>query len=173
VASQAAEAEALAREHGAHGFVWTSDEAERRKLWRARHRSYDASRALRPGARAFTTDACVPISRLAECLLETKRDIGETGLLAPIVGHVGDGNFHVAILLDPDDPAEVERAVAFNERLVKRAIALGGTCTGEHGVGVGKAKYLELEHGLEALALMRSIKSALDPDDLFNPGKIL
>jgi D-lactate dehydrogenase (cytochrome) len=173
VASQAAEAEALAREHGAHGFMWTADEAERRKLWRARHRSYDASRALRPGARAFTTDACVPISRLAECLLDTKRDIGETGLLAPIVGHVGDGNFHVAILLDPDDPAEVERAVAFNERLVKRAIALGGTCTGEHGVGLGKSKYLELEHGPEALALMRSIKAALDPDGLFNPGKIL
>jgi D-lactate dehydrogenase (cytochrome) len=173
VASQAAEAEALAREHGAHGFLWTADEAERRKLWRARHRSYDASRALRPGARAFTTDACVPISRLAECLLDTKRDIGETGLLAPIVGHVGDGNFHVAILLDPDDPAEVERAVAFNERLVKRAIALGGTCTGEHGVGLGKSKYLELEHGPETLALMRSIKAALDPDDLFNPGKIL
>jgi D-lactate dehydrogenase (cytochrome) len=173
VASQAAEAEALAREHGAHGFVWTADEAERRKLWRARHRSYDASRALRPGARAFTTDACVPISRLAECLLETKRDIGETGLLAPIVGHVGDGNFHVAILLDPDDPAEVERATAFNERLVERAIAFGGTCTGEHGVGYGKSKYLELEHGPEALALMRAIKSALDPDDLFNPGKIL
>ena len=115
----------------------------------------------------------MPISRLAECLLDTKRDIGETGLLAPIVGHVGDGNFHVAILLDPDDPAEVERAVAFNERLVKRAIALGGTCTGEHGVGVGKSKYLELEHGPEALALMRSIKAALDPDGLFNPGKIV
>ena len=173
VATQAAEAEAIAREHGAHGFVWTADEAERRRLWRARHRSYDASRALRPGARAFTTDACVPISRLAECLLETKRDIGETGLLAPIVGHVGDGNFHVAILLDPDDPAEVERAVAFNERLVTRAIALGGTCTGEHGVGFGKAKYLELEHGPEALGLMRSIKAALDPDGLFNPGKIV
>jgi D-lactate dehydrogenase (cytochrome) len=173
VATQAAEAEAIAREHGARGFVWTADESERRRLWRARHRSYDASRALRPGARAFTTDACVPVSRLAECLLETKRDIEETGLLAPIVGHVGDGNFHVAILLDPDDPAEVERAVAFNERLVERAIAFGGTCTGEHGVGYGKSKYLELEHGPEALALMRAIKAALDPDDLFNPGKIL
>jgi len=173
VASQAAEAEALAREHGAHGFVWTADESERRRLWRARHRSYEASRALRPGARAFTTDACVPISRLAECLLETKRDIGETGLLAPIVGHVGDGNFHVAILLDPDDPAEVERAVAFNERLVERAIALGGTCTGEHGVGLGKSKYLELEHGPEAVRLMREIKAALDPEGLFNPGKVV
>jgi D-lactate dehydrogenase (cytochrome) len=173
VSSQAAEAEALANEHGARGFVWTTDESDRRRLWRARHRSYDASRALRPGARAFTTDACVPISRLAECLLETKRDIGETGLLAPIVGHVGDGNFHVAILLDPEDTAEVERAVAFNERLVKRAIELGGTCTGEHGVGYGKSKYLELEHGAEGVGLMRAIKTALDPDELFNPGKIV
>src|SRR3954447_882671 len=173
VAAQAAEAAEIERQYGAHGFVWTADESERRRLWRARHASYDASRALRPGARAFTTDACVPISRLAECVLETKRDIGETGLLAPIVGHVGDGNFHVAILLDPDDPAEVERAEAFNERLVKRAIAFGGTCTGEHGVGVGKAKYLELEHGPEALGLMRAIKDALDPDGLFNPGKVV
>jgi len=153
--------------------VWTADETERRRLWRARHASYDAARALRPGARGFTTDACVPVSRLAECLLETKRDIGETGLLAPIVGHVGDGNFHVAILLDPDDHAERERAVAFNERLVRRAIALGGTCTGEHGVGFGKSKYLELEHGPEAVDLMRTLKNALDPDGLFNPGKIV
>ena len=113
----------------------------------------------------------MPISRLAECLLETKRDIGETGLLAPIVGHVGDGNFHVAILLDPDDPAEVQRAVAFNERLVERAIALGGTCTGEHGVGIGKATYLELEHGPEALALMRSIKRGARPRRPLQPGE--
>jgi D-lactate dehydrogenase (cytochrome) len=173
VAAQAAEAEEIAREYGAHGFVWTADESERRRLWRARHASYDASRALRPGARAFTTDACVPISRLAECVLETKRDIAETGLLAPIVGHVGDGNFHVAILLDPDDHEERERAIAFNERLVQRAIAFGGTCTGEHGVGFGKSKYLELEHGPEAVELMRTLKRALDPEGLFNPGKIL
>jgi D-lactate dehydrogenase (cytochrome) len=173
VAAQAAEAEEIARDHGARGFVWTADESERRRLWRARHASYDAARALRPGARGFTTDACVPISRLAQCLLETKRDIGETGLLAPIVGHVGDGNFHVAILLDPDDISERERAVAFNERLVERAIAMGGTCTGEHGVGFGKAKYLELEHGPEAVELMRTLKAALDPDGLFNPGKIV
>jgi D-lactate dehydrogenase (cytochrome) len=172
VSEQAEEVAELAREHGGQDFAWAADEAERRALWRARHRAYEAARALRPGARGFATDACVPISNLAECLLETRRDIDESGLIAPIVGHVGDGNFHLAILVDPDDPDELARARALNDRLVRRAIALDGTCTGEHGVGYGKAQFLELEHGPEAVALMRAIKAALDPQDIFNPGKI-
>jgi D-lactate dehydrogenase (cytochrome) len=114
----------------------------------------------------------VPVSRLAECILATRRDIDASGLLAPIVGHVGDGNFHLAILVDPDDPDELARAVALNDRLVRRAIDFGGTCTGEHGIGYGKAGFLELEHGPAGVALMRAIKAALDPHDLFNPGKI-
>jgi D-lactate dehydrogenase (cytochrome) len=172
VSEQADEVGALAREHGGRDFEWAADESERRRLWRARHRAFDAARALRPGTRGFPTDACVPISNLAECIAETRRDVEQSGLTAPIVGHVGDGNFHLAILLDPDDEDELGRAVALNERLVRRAIALDGTCTGEHGVGYGKARFLELEHGPEAVAMMRAIKAALDPQDLFNPGKL-
>jgi D-lactate dehydrogenase (cytochrome) len=127
---------------------------------------------LRPGAKAFATDVCVPLSRLAECVTETQRDIAEHKMLAPIVGHVGDGNFHVSVLLDMDDPAEVAAAKAFSERVVERALAMEGTCTGEHGVGQGKMKYLAAEHG-EALSAMRAIKHALDPQDLMNPGKIV
>jgi D-lactate dehydrogenase (cytochrome) len=171
-AAQAAEVGEIAAAHGSLGFNWAADESERRALWRARHGAYDAARALRPGARGFTTDACVPISRLAECIAETKRDVDASGLLAPIVGHVGDGNFHLAILIDPDDPEELERAVALNDRLVRRAIAADGTCTGEHGVGYGKSPFLVLEHGPAAVAMMRAIKSALDPAGLFNPGKV-
>jgi D-lactate dehydrogenase (cytochrome) len=163
----------IADAHRGHGFAWAADESQRRALWRARHRAYDAARALRPGARGFTTDACVPISRLAECITETKRDVEQSGLIAPIVGHVGDGNFHLAILVDPDDPEELDRAKALNDRLVRRAIAMDGTCTGEHGVGYGKAAFLELEHGPAALDMMRAVKRALDPDGLFNPGKIV
>jgi D-lactate dehydrogenase (cytochrome) len=173
VAAQAAEVGELADAHGGQGFAWAADESQRRALWRARHGAYDAARALRPGAQGFTTDACVPISRLAECLAETKRDLDASGLVAPIVGHVGDGNYHLAILVDPDDPEELARAKALNDRLVRRAIAMDGTCTGEHGVGYGKAAFLELEHGPEALAMMRAVKSALDPAGLFNPGKVL
>jgi D-lactate dehydrogenase (cytochrome) len=173
VKAQAADVGEVADGHHGQGFAWAADESERRALWRARHRAYDAARALRPGARGFTTDACVPISRLAECIAETKRDITESGLLAPLVGHVGDGNFHLAILVDPADPAELDRARALNERLVRRAIAMDGTCSGEHGVGYGKAKFLELEHGAEALDMMRAVKRALDPDGLFNPGKVV
>jgi D-lactate dehydrogenase (cytochrome) len=173
VEAQAAETGTIADGHGGKGFAWAADESERRALWRARHRAYDAARALRPGARGFTTDACVPLSRLAECIVETKADVERSGLLAPIVGHVGDGNFHLAILVDPADPDELDRAKALNDRLVRRAIAMDGTCTGEHGVGYGKAAFLELEHGPHALAMMRAIKAALDPDGLFNPGKVL
>jgi D-lactate dehydrogenase (cytochrome) len=161
----------LALEHGASQFAWATDESERRRLWRARHRAYDASRATRPGSRGLATDVCVPVSRLTECILETQADIETLGLPAPIVGHVGDGNFHVTILLDPDSADEVARAEAFHERLVRRAIAMEGTCTGEHGVGYGKAPFLVEEHGPEGVAMMRAIKRALDPDDVFNPGK--
>jgi D-lactate dehydrogenase (cytochrome) len=141
-------------------------------MWQARHDAYWACIALRPGAKAFATDVCVPISRLAECVTETQHDIAENKLVAPIVGHVGDGNFHVSVLLDMDDPAEVAACKAFNQRLVERALAMEGTCTGEHGVGQGKMKYLAAEHG-EALAAMRAIKHALDPQELMNPGKIV
>ena len=170
--AQAAETQEIAEAHGVHGFAWASDETERRALWHARHGAYEAGRALRPGSKGFTTDACVPISKLADTIAETKRDLDESGLIAPIVGHVGDGNFHLAILVDPDDPAEIQRAVDLNDRLVRRAIANDGTCTGEHGVGYGKSAFLELEHGKSAVAMMRAIKLALDPNDLFNPGKV-
>jgi D-lactate dehydrogenase (cytochrome) len=171
VETQAAEVQEVALEHGASRFAWATDEAERRKLWHARHRAYDAARATRPGSQGLTTDVCVPVSRLTECILETQADTDRLGLPAPIVGHVGDGNFHVAVLVDPDDAGEVERAEAFHERLVRRAIAMDGTCTGEHGVGYGKAAFLLEEHGPQGVAMMRAIKRALDPDDLFNPGK--
>jgi D-lactate dehydrogenase (cytochrome) len=128
---------------------------------------------LRPGAQAFATDVCVPISRLAECVVETQRDITESRLLAPILGHVGDGNFHLTLLVDMGDADELARAKALNERLVARALAMDGTCTGEHGVGQGKMKYLEAEHGPAALDAMRALKRALDPDNIMNPGKIV
>jgi D-lactate dehydrogenase (cytochrome) len=127
---------------------------------------------LRPGARIVATDVCVPISRLAECVTETQRDIAASGLIAPIVGHVGDGNFHLTLLVDMQSTAEIAQAKAFHERLVLRALAMDGTCTGEHGVGQGKMKYLDAEHGAPALAAMRAIKQALDPHDIMNPGKI-
>ncbi len=129
--------------------------------------------ALRPGCKGFATDVCVPLSRLAECVTATQRDIAELKLIAPIVGHVGDGNFHVGVMIDMNDKDEVARARQFHERLVERAIAMDGTCTGEHGVGQGKIKYLEAEHGKAAVEVMRSLKRALDPDDIFNPGKIV
>lgn len=170
--AQAEEVGGIASTHGVHGFAWAADESERRALWRARHGAYEAGRALRPGSEGFTTDACVPISQLAGVIAETKADLDASGLIAPIVGHVGDGNFHLAILVDPDDEDELQRAVELNDRLVRRAIAADGTCTGEHGVGYGKTPFLELEHGPHAVAMMRAIKSALDPDGLFNPGKV-
>jgi D-lactate dehydrogenase (cytochrome) len=173
VEAQAAEVRELAAEHGAAGFEWAADEAERRRLWRARHRALDATRALRPGAEALSTDACVPVSALADCILETRADLDEHGLVAPIVGHVGDGNFHAIVLVDPADPASIERAEAFHGRLARRAIGFGGTCTGEHGVGLGKRAFLEEEHGPGAVAAMRAIKAALDPLGLMNPGKVL
>jgi D-lactate dehydrogenase (cytochrome) len=173
VETQAAEVQEVALEHGASEFAWATGESERRRLWRARHAAYDAARATRPGSQGLTTDVCVPVSRLAECILATQADIETLGLPAPIVGHVGDGNFHVAVLVDPSDADEVVRAEAFHERLVRRAIAMEGTCTGEHGVGYGKAGFLTEEHGAQGVAMMRAIKRALDPDDMFNPGKVV
>jgi D-lactate dehydrogenase (cytochrome) len=129
--------------------------------------------ALRPGASQVATDVCVPISRLAECVVETQADIERSGILAPIVGHIGDGNFHLCLLIDLKDSDEVRRAEALNGRLVERALAMDGTCTGEHGVGQGKMKYMEAEHGPAALAVMTSIKRALDPQNIMNPGKIV
>ncbi|MHA1153128.1 MAG: FAD-binding oxidoreductase [Alphaproteobacteria bacterium] len=172
VAEQAETVGEIAREFGGSDFRWESKAEERNKLWQARHDSYYASLALRPGSKGWATDVCVPISKLAECILETKRDIEESKLLAPIVGHVGDGNFHLCFIIDPDDADEMARTEALNERMVMRALALGGTCTGEHGIGTGKMKFLQAEHG-EAVSVMRALKVALDPDNLMNPGKIL
>jgi D-lactate dehydrogenase (cytochrome) len=169
--AQAKDVEAIAHGHGALGFAWAADETERRALWHARHGAYESARALRPGAQGFTTDACVPISNLAAMIKETKQDLDESNLTAPIVGHVGDGNFHVAIVLDPARPEQLEAAEEFHDRVVRRALARGGTCTGEHGVGYGKSRFLVEEHGEAAVGLMRAIKVALDPQDLFNPGK--
>ncbi len=162
----------LAAELGGSDFRWETKAEDRNKLWQARHDSYYASLALRPGAKGWATDVCVPISRLAECILEAKRDIEASKLLAPIVGHVGDGNFHVCFIIDPDDPEEMARSEALNERMVMRALAMGGTCTGEHGIGTGKMEFLQAEHG-EAVAVMRALKLALDPDNIMNPGKVL
>jgi D-lactate dehydrogenase (cytochrome) len=172
VAEQSEMVQSIARENGGGGFRWTAKAEERSQLWQARHDAFYAALALRPGAGGWPTDVCVPISRLAECLLETKRDIVASGLLAPIVGHVGDGNFHLTFVIDPEDKAEMARAAALNERMVMRALALGGTCTGEHGVGYGKIDLLSAEHG-EAVSVMRQVKRALDPQGIMNPGKIL
>ena len=173
VVEQAEAVKEIAESVGAGEFLWATAEEDRRRLWEARHGSLEASLALRPGSRAFTTDVCVPISRLTECVTETRREIDEAGLLAPILGHVGDGNFHVCFLVDPSDPDELARVEEINERMVRRAIALGGTCSGEHGVGYGKTEFLPLEYGAEGVELMRAIKDALDPDGIMNPGKVL
>jgi D-lactate dehydrogenase (cytochrome) len=164
--------EEIAREHGAQGFTWASTLEDRNTLWKARHNAYYATVASRPGARAWTTDICVPISHLAECILETQADVAATNVVAPLVGHAGDGNFHLIIMLDPDDRAEFEKISTISDRLVERALRFGGTCSGEHGVGLGKLKYLAAEHGA-ALEVMRSIKRALDPQNLMNPGKLI
>jgi D-lactate dehydrogenase (cytochrome) len=173
VAEQASTVGEIAAEHGGGSFAWATDQEERNRLWEARHESYATSLSLRPGAKGFVTDVCVPISQLARCIEETRHDIDEAGLIGPIVGHVGDGNFHVSFLIDPDDEAELRAAESVTERMVRRALELGGTCTGEHGIGYGKSRYLLLEHGEEGVAAMRAVKAALDPDGIMNPGKIL
>ncbi len=171
VEEQAAMAEALARDFGAHGFRWATDPAERHKLWQARHDALWAVLALQPGHKNLVTDSVVPISRMAEAILGTQADIRASGLTAPIVGHVGDGNYHTVILYPPE-PGGLERAWELDRRIVARALDLGGSCSGEHGVGIGKREFLEREHGTETLAVMRSIKTALDPRGIMNPGKI-
>ncbi|MCU0887958.1 MAG: FAD-binding protein [Rubritepida sp.] len=173
VAEQAAMVEPIALEHGGSGFAWARDAESRSRLWKARHDAYWAGLAWRPGKRGITTDVCVPISRLAEALLGAKEDIAASGFEAPMVGHVGDGNFHTIILVNEDDPAEMERAWALDRKIVARALALGGTCSGEHGVGLGKREFLLQEHGPGALALMRTLKQAMDPRGILNPGKLL
>ena len=162
----------LARDNGGLDFQWATRPEERSKLWEARHNAYFACLQLKPGARALSTDVCVPISRLAECVVETTKDIDRASMPIPLFGHVGDGNFHLVILIDPQNQAEIEEAKALNVRVVQRALAMEGTCTGEHGVGIGKQAYLVEELG-DAVDLMKDLKRTLDPDNLFNPGKVV
>ncbi len=173
VAEQSESFGEIAKELGGGPFEWATRPEDRTRLWQARHDGYWAACGLRPGAQAVPTDVCVPISRLAECVVESQRDVAVSGLIAPIVGHVGDGNFHMQLLVDVDDADEMARAEHLLHRLAERAIAMDGTCTGEHGVGQGKMKYLAAEHGEVALGAMRAIKRALDPDNIMNPGKII
>jgi D-lactate dehydrogenase (cytochrome) len=171
VQEQAELVQSIAAENGGGEFKWAAKPEERTKLWTARHDVTYANKALRPGCEIWATDVCVPISRLAECILETKQDLKESFLVAPLVGHVGDGNFHLGFLIDRNDPKEIAEAERLNERLVMRALAMDGTCTGEHGIGLGKMKFLVAEHG-EAVSVMRAVKKALDPLGIMNPGKI-
>jgi D-lactate dehydrogenase (cytochrome) len=172
-AEQVEQLKAIADDYGAGEFRWATKAEARSKLWQARHDAYYAALALRPGRKGWATDVCVPISRLADCIAETKRDLAATNLLAPLVGHVGDGNFHLVYVIDPDDAAEMAAAKAHNARMIERAIAMGGTATGEHGIGMGKRDYLAIEHGDGAVAAMRALKAALDPDNIMNPGKVV
>jgi D-lactate dehydrogenase (cytochrome) len=172
VEAQALEFGEIANEHGGSAFRWATETAEREKLWKARHDSYYAALALRPGCKGLTTDVCVPISRLTQCVTETKEDIEQSFLTAPLVGHVGDGNFHLVILIDPNRAEDLEESERLNTRLVQRALSMDGTCSGEHGVGIGKRRFLAEEHG-EAMQAMRMVKRALDPQNIMNPGKIV
>lgn len=172
VREQAEQVAAIAAEFGGGEFLWAERTEERSKLWQARHDAAYAAQALKPGKKAWATDVCVPISQLADCILETKRDLAESFLLAPIVGHVGDGNFHLILLVDRDDPKDIAEAERLNDRLVQRALAMEGSSTGEHGIGLGKMKFMEAEHG-EGVAVMRALKCALDPQNILNPGKIV
>ena len=173
VAEQAGQFGDIAADLAGGPFEWATETEARSKLWQARHDAYWAALQLRPGAKGLSTDVCVPVSRLADCVAETQADIAEIGLIAPIVGHVGDGNFHVLPLIDVDNPEEIERAETFSRRLVERALAMDGTCTGEHGIGQGKMKYLEAELGSPAVSAMAAVKKALDPENILNPGKIV
>lgn len=163
----------IAAEFGGSALQWANKPEERSRLWQTRHDAYWSVLPLRPGAKMIATDVCVPVSRLAECVVATKRDIDDMGLIAPIVGHVGDGNFHTSLMVRIEDAAEMKVAEEFLNRLVDRALAMDGTCTGEHGVGQGKRKYMEAEHGINAVALMQTIKQAIDPHNIMNPGKVL
>jgi D-lactate dehydrogenase (cytochrome) len=172
VSEQAEAVQELASERGGHGFEWAKRPEDRERLWQARHDVHYASLALRPGCRAWATDVCVPISRLADCVIETKADHASASFPVCLVGHAGDGNFHVIYLIDPSSESELAESHRLNDRVVARALAMGGTCTGEHGVGYGKIRSVEKEHG-EAVDVMRGIKHALDPDNRMNPGKVL
>jgi D-lactate dehydrogenase (cytochrome) len=171
-AEQAESVQKIAAEHGGGSFTWSSNAEERLRLWQARHDAAYAARALRSEGQLFPTDVCVPISRLAECIVSTEQDLASSSIPTPIIGHAGDGNFHVAMVLNPNNPKELAEATRLNQRLTERALALDGTCTGEHGVGLGKINSLVAEHG-EALHVMRAIKQAIDPQNIMNPGKIL
>ncbi|MCL4139407.1 UNVERIFIED_CONTAM: hypothetical protein GTU68_024205 [Idotea baltica] len=172
VAEQAERFGEIAAEHGGLGFNWATLEEDRNRIWRARHDAFYGVKAMWPGRRGYITDACVPISKLAEAITETKAEIEKSGLIAPIVGHVGDGNFHLAIMMNPDDATERAAAADLADSIAERAIRLGGTVTGEHGVGMGKIKHMEAEHG-DAYGVMGEIKRALDPHNILNPGKIV
>jgi D-lactate dehydrogenase (cytochrome) len=173
VREQAEQVQALARDNGGMDFEWATQTEDRNRLWQARHNAYFACLQLKPGARANSTDVCVPISRLADCIVETQRDLESSPIISAVIGHVGDGNFHVQFVVDPNSPAELEEAERLNRRIVERALAMDGTCTGEHGVGLHKIDYLPIEHGEDALDLMRRVKRAFDPLNIMNPGKVL
>lgn len=173
VAEQAALVQEIAAELGGQDFAWATRSEERNQLWRARHDAYFACLQMKPGARVFPTDVCVPISRLAEVIAATNEDIAQVSIPIALFGHVGDGNFHLVVLIDPDSADDLAQAEWINARVVERALAADGTCSGEHGVGIGKARYLVREHGAAAVELMRTLKRAIDPDNLLNPGKIL
>jgi len=172
VAEQAEAVQEIARNNGGLDFEWAVKQEERSRLWQARHDAYLACLQLKPGSRAVATDVCVPVSRLAECIAETNTDIARASIPIPLFGHVGDGNFHLVILVDPASAADLAEAEKINHRLVTRALAMGGTCTGEHGIGIGKLDFLETEHGA-AVEVMRAIKRALDPRNILNPGKVV
>ena len=172
VAEQSETVKSIAAEYGGSDFRWATTAEQRSKLWQARHDAYYAALALRPGSKGWATDVCVPISRLAECIRETKQDLAQSPIPSALVGHVGDGNFHLVFMIDPDRPEEIAEAGRLNDRMVARALSMEGTCTGEHGVGYGKMNFLIAEHG-EAVSVMRTIKRALDPDNIMNPGKIV
>ena len=172
VEEQLAAVAELSEEFGGSVLAQATRPEDRSRLWSARHEAYYAALALRPGSRGWATDVCVPISALAKCISDTRADIDAEGLIAPIASHAGDGNFHVVFVIDPDDGGEMARAERVNERMVERAIAVGGTCTGEHGIGFGKIRYMGAQHG-EAVDVMRAVKQALDPENLMNPGKVI
>ncbi len=171
VKEQAETVQAIAADQGAEEFQWATKPEERSKLWQARHDAYLACLQLQPGSRIISTDVCVPISRLAECLEETEKDITASGRLVPVLGHIGDGNFHLCIIIDPNNPDDILVGEQMNHRLVERAIAMEGTCTGEHGIGCGKMEFMDVEHG-DGVDVMRMIKRSMDPDNIMNPGKI-
>jgi D-lactate dehydrogenase (cytochrome) len=173
VVEQAEAVQAIAKEHGGKDFVWATKPEERTQLWQARHDAYFACLQIRPGSRAVSTDVCVPISRLAECVRETMEDVKSYHAPVPLLGHIGDGNFHLMLLVDPSKPEETEVAKKFNQRLVTRALQMEGTCTGEHGVGLGKMASLKMELGEDVIDVMRDIKRTLDPENLMNPGKVI